>query len=587
MISTSKKIITGIFLLLVCCLLPGITGKAEGNTLYSIHMEINIEEDGSAEIQEVWDIDVEEGTEIYKEMQGMEGSPITDLKVQEGDEIFESQGSWDTTVSFEEKAHKSGILQRGDDYELCFGVGSYGRHTFTMTYQIENFVDQYEDMSGMNYRLLNEGMSVMPEDFSLRINCILFREETKVYAFGFEGEIQVKQNEDASYYIEASNKNSEGEQGRIQYVNVLAGFQGAEFSGGNERHSDRNFQDMVDEAKEGSDYGDGGVNVGRIIRILICFIFTAVIFLRAYFKSPKNKLAALEFSDGTKGLPKESEVNYFRDIPAEKDLFLFYYIIRTGNVVSEKEAQSGLLTALLLNWIRQKKVEFVKEEVQGFIKKKESYEIHFLSDGSDLLTPMERELYDYFKKAAGSNGILENKEFEKWCRKNYTKMEAWFDNAISTVEGTLEGRGYALTRQEEDKFLGLFKYTRNKRLFTPAFKDLVLQSVGFKKFLKEFSSLGEKQVKEIVLWEDYLVFASVLGMADQVEKEIGRLYPEFNQYSEIDPYYTMMATRSFAIGGVTRMHAASEAARSSGGGGSSSFGGGGGSFSGGGGGGVR
>ena len=41
---------------------------------------------------------------------------------------------------------------------------------------------------------------------------------------------------------------------------------------------------------------------------------------------------------------------------------------------------------------------------------------------------------------------------------------------------------------------------------------------AFKKFLLDFGRFDEKDLPEIVLWEKYLVYATVLGVADKVSK---------------------------------------------------------------------
>ena len=134
------------------------------------------------------------------------------------------------------------------------------------------------------------------------------------------------------------------------------------------------------------------------------------------------------------------------------------------------------------------------------------------------------------------------------------------------------------------KFLCFTGQCRNI-IYSYKVKEEIEQIVGFKLFLEEMSSIDEKEVMEVKLWEDYLIFASVLGLADKVEKQLGNLYPQFVDESNIDIFYTSMMIRNFSNRGIHAAHAAHAA--ESGDGGSSSFGGGGSSFSGGGGGGVR
>ncbi|HIW21543.1 MAG TPA: DUF2207 domain-containing protein [Candidatus Dorea intestinavium] len=547
---------------------------ATANELHSLEVTVLLNEDGSANITEVWDMTNTEGTEVYKEMKNMEGSQIHSLSVKEKGKKFKTLPDWDIDASREEKKYKAGIIQDGDDYELCFGIGDYGSHVYTMSYVVDSFVEKYDDMYGMNYRLVNEGMNTVPEKVSVIIKSDQITEDTLVYGFGFEGTVYVEGGPD-EYYIDANN-DLDGSYGQVQYVNILAGFSGATFTNANDKHSDRTFEDMAEEAKEGSSYEDdyeeeSGIGKGIMGAIAGVFLLLVGGLFVVGYKENQPK-----FTDGNNKLPKEKEVDYFRDIPANRDPFLFYYIVKKRNLANRTSYESGILAAMLLSWVRDKKIAFSTQRQQGMFKSKERVAFHFINNNPTFRTPMETKLYSYFKAAAGNNQILENEEFERWCKKNYTKIDDWFSSIEGQVEAMMTNNGY---------MEGVRIKNKPKLIYTPKYREEILHSMGFKKFIKEFSRLGEKQVKEVVLWEDYLIFASVLGMADNVEKEIGRLYPGFTNDSSIDPYFMMMATRAFAYDGIRSVEKARSA--NSGGGGSSSFSGGGSSFSGGGGGGTR
>ena len=46
------------------------------------------------------------------------------------------------------------------------------------------------------------------------------------------------------------------------------------------------------------------------------------------------------------------------------------------------------------------------------------------------------------------------------------------------------------------------------------------QIVGLKRYLKDYSKIKDRYPMEIALWDDYLVFAALFGIADKVSKEI-------------------------------------------------------------------
>ena len=115
------------------------------------------------------------------------------------------------------------------------------------------------------------------------------------------------------------------------------------------------------------------------------------------------------------------------------------------------------------------------------------------------------------------------------------------------------------------------------------------QMAGLKNFLKEFSLIKEREPIEVNLWDEYLMFAQIFGIADQVASQFKRLYPEvldsMNEYGF--DYDDIIFVHMVSSDGIRSASSARRAAESysSGGGGFSSGGGGGGSFGGGGGGG--
>ena len=144
-------------------------------------------------------------------------------------------------------------------------------------------------------------------------------------------------------------------------------------------------------------------------------------------------------------------------------------------------------------------------------------------------------------------------------------------------------------------------------------KEGAKEIYGFYKFLKDFTLVNEREVSEVGLWKEYLVYASLYGVADEVRKGMKKLAPDVMKLDEITSMLLAAGTSGVLVGSLidAMQHsyryvntfrtaeeiradkaaamAAARAARAqrySGGGGHSSFGGGGG-HSGGGGSGVR
>lgn len=173
-----------------------------------------------------------------------------------------------------------------------------------------------------------------------------------------------------------------------------------------------------------------------------------------------------------------------------------------------------------------------------------------------------------FRDAAGDDTILEPKELKTWMKSN--SNQSYTDSFVQTLHTKTS----------------LYQYTNNK-------EEEARHVFGMKKFLKEFTMLDERGVNEVALWKDYMIYATLFGIADQVIKDMRKINPE---YFKMDLVAQQMANettlpiiRSTMQNSTARaaMSKAEREARASGRGGSSSWGGGGGFSGGGSGGGVR
>ncbi|MCI9131698.1 DUF2207 family protein [Thomasclavelia cocleata] len=575
-----KKIILIAFICLINLIPQAVF--AASNDLEAIDMHIYINQNGTATIKETWQMEMVEGTENYKAFNNLHGSTITDFSVIDEKGIkYDFVDHWDIDASRQEKKNKCGIVETDTGYELCYGIGDYGKHTYTMTYTIKPYVTQYDDAQGINWRLVNGNMDPKPTEFKATIESDykFYDQDCDIWGFGYEGRVVFDDNG----AIVLSNRDLDTNQlGDIDYVNLLVRIPDGTYSEG--ITVDESFAAVLDDARDESSYEEDMTGIIVIAMIVIgMIVFVVVIVIVA---NNSNKSKKLHFSDGKDELPTIKEVNPFRDIPCNKDIYYFYYVANKIGLIGQDD-RSGILCAMLLKWIRDGYVDFSREPGTGWFKK-DKYEIDF-SNEIPTSMPFEEKMLGYFREASGSNQILENKEFERWCRKNYEEIEDWFKDLNKYFDKKLQEQGIKHKEITYKKVLGIDVKQVNV-VYEPSFRDDILYTMGLKRFFLDFSSIEEKEVIEVKLWEEYLMFASILGIADKVEKQIGTLCPEFNQYSNIDYTYTMYATRTFMYGGIRSASAAYSAAHSSsysGGGGSSSFGGGGGGFSGGGGGGSR
>ncbi len=74
-----------------------------------------------------------------------------------------------------------------------------------------------------------------------------------------------------------------------------------------------------------------------------------------------------------------------------------------------------------------------------------------------------------------------------------------------------------------------------KKLFSRRIKDLsdtglkeLSEVYSLRKYLNEFSLISERETYEVSIWDNYLIYGTLFGIANKVIKQFKKLYPEKN-----------------------------------------------------------
>lgn len=555
------------FLTVLLLLIPTAV-DASGTRVNSIDINCQIDQNGTATFVEKWDMDVSEGTEGYKIFNGMSDQPLKLIGVTDDrGKTYTNIGSWNSDLSKEYKTNKCGLIRDDGHYELCFGLGDYGRRSYTMTYQIDHFVNQYEDQQGINYAFISD-MALNVGDVTIRVSGITpySKDNAKIWAFGYSGSVNF---DDGSVVLQTHSLNS-------NKMQLLMGLESNAYASPNKRHASEKFEDVVKDAKEGSSYSKGMSKEAKIMLfIFITFVIVMVISII---------VAVIVFSDSGVVFEngrtiKGKEVTPFREIPCDKDIFLFYYLAKKLDIIGDDESRENLISGFILKWVRDGVVT-IREKESGAIVKKKNYDM-YLDVDVKFENKQESALYKMFILAS-KDGVLQTKAFQKWCGKHYKKIDSWFTKVDNIIEDSMNKNGYAKTATVYKRVL-FWNIPRDRTVWTNKAYDQCLYVWGFNNFLKDEDNMKEKAAIEVKLWDEYLIFAAVLGIADRVEKQLKVAIPRYEEMTTYNSFPIYYYTHTFAHNSMS----AATAAASAGQGGSSSFSGGGGGFSGGGGGGVR
>lgn len=537
------------------------TPSLAASRVSEMELDVALRPDGSAHITQVWTTDTDEGTEFYLGCRDSGYLTITDFSVSDQNGSYVYVEGWDVDASFEEKANRCGILETGEGVELCWGISEYGENRYTIEYVLHDLVGSYSDADGFNHRFVDE-MNFFPTDVALTIRnqdgTSLTDEICDIWAFGFDGQIRFEDGVIRAW--------SEEPLERDQHMTVMVSLEKGVLSP--RRAVEDSFETVKERALVGSDYGDGEdaewddepLTAGDVL-LFAAIILTPVLLILL--------LVVLLVKVGKARRKKRMEqAGYFRDAPNDGNLNVTYQLGLCSGLCKE----DALLGAYLMRLISQGCLESTDNSIDA-----ESVRLR-LDHAPQSGNAYEDALYTILEAAAGADGVLDPNELERYCGQNYVPLSHFMESCERSGKQTLIRSGCL-----KGAVLG------NDKDLTKKGQQGLDEVYGLKHFLLDFSLIHERGVKEAVIWQDYMVYALMLGIADKLEAQIQELYPDqlpqLNQYRRYVRYtgcYNGVMYGAYSHEKLRR----TPNRRAGGGGGRVSFGGGGG-FSGGGSGGIR
>ena len=558
-----KKIIFTLVLFLV----PSII---LANEISNIDMNIYVDNNGTAHVTEEWTAELNEGTEGYKPYYGLGESKISNFKVSMNGKEYTYNSNYNINASFDEKKYTNGFNYVNDGVELCFGITKYGKNTYTLSYDISNFVLNTSDGYQMIYwTLFPKNYKQSPERVYIKIySDFKYADNLDVWGYG-------KYGAPTYVYDGYIEMDSESTVSSSEYMTILVKFPENTFT--LSTTLDKTFDEYLNMANEGStkyDNTDGDNSSPSIFYYIwqgLTYVLSFGIPLFIVFAVGS---AAIKNGYGYKNNKTIDKKNtpLYRDIPCNKDIFKGYFIATAYKLGIR---QTDFFGTLFLKWLFEDKIKLEKREVQKIFKTK-TIDVIILYDNLTFDNNCEKKFYDILVEAS-KDYVLEPDELEKWSKVNYSKLL----NMTESFEKCGRDK-YINESKVEDK--------RSYYILKDTLKEEAERVYGLKKYLKEFTRIKEKSAITVKLWKEYLMFAQIFGIANKVATEFKRLYPEeIMQYSkdyDFD-FNTIYVLNNISHNMVQQASSARSAAESysSGGGGFSSGGGGGGSFGGGGGGG--
>ena len=192
------------------------------------------------------------------------------------------------------------------------------------------------------------------------------------------------------------------------------------------------------------------------------------------------------------------ELEYFRDPPAGGDL-------KVANVVMNSLSSAwladykGLFGALILRLVDK---EALKMEYKSNVYGAEPHVVLSVNRWPNGIanteaTQLEKSFHELLYQAAGSDKVLQPREIQHFLR---------------THDNDFLPRLTQLSEQQQ------------KAAQDP---QTARQLLALRKFLLDFSLIKERDIREMSLWKEYLVYAIFFGIADKVCGNFEEVYPDY------------------------------------------------------------
>ena len=560
----TKKIILFISVIFLILTLISIKVKADDNSslyLDKLKFDVTINEDGSMDVVETWNIDISNVNTLYKTFKA-DNNKYTSIK---NVRVKDVTANREFTQINEEMYHVTkncyyGLINSKGDFEIAWGVGldnRYATRTYEISYTVVDAIGKYNDYAELYWQFVGADFEVDADKITGTITLpsnAESEEDIKVWGHteNLNGEIYVTDTDKIKFQLENFDA------GRYVEVRILFPTEMIESTG--RAYNEDRYDDVIKEETKWANQA----NLRRqweeikdeVVATFVIFVILAlcIIFIEKAVKYGK-KLSSIK-----KFVP-EQKLDYFRDLP-EKDTTpgeAVYILKEPYNAFSRhfgKIFSATLLDLKLKDYIdlRVEKTEKNKDKI--YLKKKKESDSNLKSD--------EKRILDFAYKAFGKKTEVEMKTLEQYIEKHPAGVEALINGCLKAIESQLKESKMFDKKQKEEfsNYAGLSgvyyvfaivtlfwafplaiillinglicgSIKKRANVLTQKGVDSKEKWKGLKKYMEDFSLLNEKEIPAIEVWEHYLVYATAFGIADKVLKQLKTIYPNIDELDSI------------------------------------------------------
>ena len=628
-----KVLITTIFLALF--ILFG-TIKSNAGSLYLNNLDFNaqIKNDGSMDVVETWDITVQYTNTLYKSFKtdknkfsSISNVTVKDITNEEQITNFMKTDEWAYHV---QNGYYYGTDNDDGNFEIGWGVGldtTTANKKYQISYTVKDAITKYNDYAELYWQFVGKDFEINASKITGTVHLpsnVSNKDEIKVWGHtaGLNGTIYATDTNEIQFVINQFKNGAYVEvrtlfptslintTGRVKQTDILDKAVKEETTWANKANTKRKVENWLDENSEWF--------YSAMLILIFGSIFLIVII--AELKQTKKYKEKLKELENKEKIVASTQYKYFRDIPDEDATP--GEVMRILNPIRSQFSSSEfgkIFSATMLDLTLKKYLDIKLEKND---KNKDVTNIYVLKQVSDELKPSEERIMTFIRSAAGSKKVITLKELQNYIKEHPSKVESLLSSTFKSVETQLDNDkildldGYSDYSKYSYSKIGYivliivlcwfvfalipivaivisainanlcWKIQKKSSALTQKGADLQAEWKGLKVFMEEFSMLDKREVPELVVWEKYLVYATVMGVADKVIKQLKMVYPNFEEMTngiETYSYMSIMMNTNFSAGFSSAIDSSIQSAHSTYSSTYSSGSGGGGGFSGGGG----
>jgi uncharacterized membrane protein len=573
-----KKLVF-LFIFAFFFIIAGITtSNASYQKLNSIDYEVHINDDGSMNVIENWDIYISKTNTLFKNftIDNEKFSSISNVKVTDV-----TEGAQLTNI-YEEMYHVTkdcfyALNINDDTFEIAWGVGldnSSETKQYRIEYTVEDAIGIYNDCAELYWQFIGENFGISAKKITGTIylpNSVESKDMIKVWGHTqqLNGEIYATDINKVEFDV------SDFESGNYVEVRIAMPTNVVNYSGRSYNYS--KLTSIVEEEKEWADSANRTRKIEKIVTLAMKFIF-AIIYLVVIFILIKKFKKYKRISKKASIIKPTQEIIYYREFPREDASPAEACLLHKKNKFSFNNNEIGnIFSADLLSIYYLGCMDILEEENKDnikFVLKGNAEKLQQLNNKDEIA------VYNFLMEASNNTGNITLKELQKYITSKVSKTVKLGKQIKEDVKEKLYKKSYIDKEMEKQYIkqsnslicyniflvytiflsilafascniihiiiaLSIFsliiackvylkKIVKSINVYSQDAIDEIEKWKGLKKFMDDLSLIDKKEVPEVALWEKYLIYATAFGIADKVLEQLKIIYPDFDTQVRIN-----------------------------------------------------